>query len=55
MSKQENDLKVTSPKNPGGIEGSTWGRWLFIGVLVFTLVFFWWLLLYSHGVVSQHG
>ncbi len=33
---------------------SRWGQWLFYGVLVSILVFFWWLLIYSGGVVLHH-
>jgi len=35
-------------------EGSKSGKYLFIGVLVLVLVYFWWLLLYSHGVKPPH-
>jgi len=28
----------------------TWGPKLFVTVMVLALVFFWWLLMYSHGV-----
>ncbi len=31
----------------------TWGPKLFATVMVLALVFFWWLLLYSHGVTIQ--
>jgi len=55
MTKLENDSKATEPENRTGGAGSTWGFGLFIGVLVVTLVFFWWLLIYSHGVVPHHG
>ena len=34
---------------------SGWGLWLFLGTLAVMLVFFWWLLIYSHGVVVHHG
>ncbi len=34
---------------------SNWGPWLFRLVLLATLVFFWWLVIYDHGVVSTHG
>lgn len=33
---------------------STWGPWLFRGFMVLSLVFAWWLVIYDHGVVSQH-
>ncbi|MDX8412243.1 MAG: hypothetical protein R8K46_10315 [Mariprofundaceae bacterium] len=38
-----------------GRKGSNWGPKLFLATLVAALIFFWWLLLYSHGVVSHHG
>lgn len=31
-----------------------WGQWLFVGVLASILVFFWWMLIYSGGVVLHH-
>ena len=34
---------------------TTWGPKLFYGALVATLVFFWWLLIYSHGVAPHGG
>jgi hypothetical protein len=34
---------------------TNWGPWLFRLVLLVTLVFFWWLVIYDHGVVSTHG
>ena len=32
----------------------TWGPWLFGAVLAGMLVFFWWLVIYDHGVVPHH-
>ncbi len=32
-----------------------WGPKLFFGVFAVVLVFFWWLLIYSHGVTPHHG
>lgn len=32
----------------------TWGPKLFYGVLIAVLVFFWWMVIYPHGVVSTH-
>jgi hypothetical protein len=32
----------------------TWGPKLFAGAFVAVLVFFWWLLIYSHGVTPHH-
>ena len=34
---------------------ATWGPKLFYGALVASLVFFWWLLIYSHGVAPHGG
>ncbi len=34
---------------------SNWGPWLFRLVLLATLVFFWWLVIYDHGVAPTHG
>lgn len=33
---------------------SSWGPWLFSGVLVGLLIFFWWLVIYDHGVAPHH-
>lgn len=33
---------------------ATWGPKLFAGALVAALVFFWWLVIYSHGVTPHH-
>lgn len=33
---------------------ATWGPKLFAGALVAVTVFFWWLVIYSHGVAPQH-
>lgn len=30
------------------------GKYLFISVLVLVLIYFWWLVLYSHGVKPAH-
>ena len=34
---------------------TNWGPWLFRLVLLATLVFFWWLVIYDHGVAPTHG
>ena len=34
---------------------TTWGPKLFYGALAGSLVFFWWLLIYSHGVTPHGG
>jgi len=38
---------------PGIKYQTTWGPKLFMAVFVLGLVFFWWLLLYSHGVTME--
>jgi hypothetical protein len=38
-----------------GNEQFNWGSRLFAGTLVAILVFFWWLLIYSGGVLVHHG
>jgi hypothetical protein len=32
------------------VKDATWGKWLFRGVMALSLVFMWWLVIYSHGV-----
>lgn len=34
---------------------SNWGSLLFYATLIASLVFFWWLLIYSGGVTIHHG
>ena len=34
--------------------GKAWGPKLFLTVLFISLIFFWWLLIYSHGVDVHH-
>ncbi|NOX91303.1 MAG: hypothetical protein GXP18_02290 [Gammaproteobacteria bacterium] len=36
-------------------DGVSWGPKLFWAVLLVMLVFFWWLLIYSHGIETKHG
>ena len=44
----------------GGMEAAqddsatTWGPKLFYGVLIAVLVFFWWMVIYPHGVTPTH-
>ena len=33
---------------------TTWGPWLFYGVLAAGPIFMWWLVIYDHGVQSVH-
>ena len=35
-------------------ELTTWGPKLFYGVLIAVLVFFWWMVIYPHGVAPTH-
>ena len=37
------------------IFGKEWGPKLFLTAMFISLVFFWWLVLYSHGVTPHHG
>ncbi len=34
---------------------ATWGPKLFYAALIASLVFFWWLVIYDHGVKPIHG
>ncbi len=34
---------------------ATWGPMFFYAALVAALVFFWWLVIYDHGVKPLHG
>ncbi len=34
---------------------ATWGPKLFYAALIASLVFFWWLVIYDHGVKPLHG
>lgn len=34
--------------------GGSWGVWLFRATIAATLVYSWWLLIYSNGIVSHH-
>ncbi len=47
---QQNDKE----SNYSTAEDATWGKWLFRGVIVLSLVFMWWLVIYPHGVVTHH-
>jgi hypothetical protein len=48
MSEQESPAELTQAS-----EGVTWGPLLFYGVLVAVLVFFWWMVIYPHGVAGH--
>jgi hypothetical protein len=50
------DTKHAKDRNPTRAQKiSNWGGKLFFGVLFAVLAFFWWLLIYSGGVVERHG
>ena len=42
-------------QKPSSDVSSSWGRTLFFVTLAASAVFFWWLLIYSHGVTVHHG
>ena len=46
---------MSSEDQAGGEEpaNTTWGPKLFFGTFLAVLVFFWWLLIYSHGVAPM--
>lgn len=49
---EKSDEQVEAESGSGH---ASWGPKLFIGVLVAVLGFFYWLLIYSGGVVVHHG
>ena len=49
----ETNLNNDTPQ-AGPVERVSWGPKLFYGVLIAVLVFFWWMVIYPHGVVSTH-
>ena len=49
---EKNLNKASSETSPD--ESTSWGPKLFYGVLIAVLVFFWWMVIYPHGVVSTH-
>ncbi|MBT3204855.1 MAG: hypothetical protein HOM14_13920 [Gammaproteobacteria bacterium] len=53
MSDIENEAQTTG-QNAGVNESVTWGPKLFYGVLIAVLVFFWWMVIYPHGVAPTH-
>jgi hypothetical protein len=46
---------IDEPSHKEGLAETNWGPWLFRLVLLATLVFFWWLVIYDHGVTPTHG
>ncbi len=52
---QEPDKQKERVRWEAGSHEVTWGRKLFVGALVAVLAFFWWLVIYSGGVVVHHG
>ena len=53
MTGEANNLQH-SEQNESPEKLTTWGPILFYGVFVAVLVFFWWLVIYSHGVTPTH-
>ncbi len=51
MNKASDEQQPTTPDSGA----NTWGPKLFWAALLAILVFFYWLLIYSGGVVVQHG
>lgn len=50
-------IRSDLPAEPqrSGPPATGWGPRLFLGALAVVLVFFWWLLIWSGGVVPHHG
>ncbi len=48
-------MAAREPDNKPANGEATWGPKLFYGALLAALVFFWWLLIYSHGVAPHGG
>jgi len=46
---------IDEPSHEQTPKTTNWGPWLFGLVLLATLVFFWWLVIYDHGVTPTHG
>ncbi len=42
-------------KSPSSRPQDNWGKKLFFGTLIVLLAFFYWLLIYSGGVIVDHG
>ena len=49
MSTQDSEIDEESTN-----DSATWGPLLFYGTLIGVLVFFWWMVIYDHGVSSTH-
>ncbi len=43
----------SASRDPEANTAVTWGPILFYGVLVGVLVFFWWMVIYPHGVAGH--
>ena len=41
-------------KQPAEQDPVSWGPKLFYGVMVAVLIFFWWMVIYPHGVAPHH-
>ena len=50
MNKTPEDKKLQRPKSAG----ATWGPGLFVLVFIAILAFFYWLLIYSGGIGTNH-
>ena len=54
-SPREDPDREAAARSLSPLAGSTWGPWLFGAVMVAVLVYFWWLLIYPHGVAPHGG
>ena len=52
---QKPDKQKETDRWEAGSDDVTWGGKLFVGTLIAVLAFFWWLVIYSGGVVVHHG
>ena len=52
---REKGMASRDPDEKSASDGVTWGPTVFYGALLASLVFFWWLLIYSHGVAPHGG
>ncbi len=54
MSDREIEARETAMEPATDESTTTWGPKLFYGVLIAVLVFFWWMVIYPHGVAPTH-
>ncbi len=45
---------MSDQKKHSSREETSWGPKLFYSVLIGVLIFFWWMVIYSHGVAPAH-